>query len=120
MAKDWSRAGLDRKLFGVERAPVRAATTGDSPSLWLQLGQFGLAGKCLLAGVMAALLYIWPVLMVTYFLSGGFRGLLFWSILSGGAVALGIAFWVISRLENRYWADNWHTVGDFADPPTWK
>ena len=69
---------------------------------------------------MAALLYIWPVLMVTYFLSGGFRGVVFWSILAGAAVAFSIAFWVITRLESRYWASNWHTLSEFADPPTWK
>jgi hypothetical protein len=121
MAKDWSRSGLDRKLFGVERAPVRRpAPTRHSLSAPLQLGQLGLAGKCFLAGVMAALLYIWPVLMVTYFLSGGFRGVVFWSILAGAAVAFSIAFWVISRLESRYWASNWHTLSEFADPPTWK
>ncbi len=120
MARDWSRQGLDRERFGVQRPVFPATLIGAPPSRRLQLGQLGLVGKCLLAGVMAALLYIWPALMATYILSGGFPSVVFWSILAGGVVAFSVAFWAINRLEDRYWAHNWHTVSDWVDEQPWK
>ena len=82
--------------------------------------QLGLPLMCLLAGVLAALVYVWPVLLVVDIMTGGFRPALFAWILVASAVFAAVAFWAVTGWERRHWARNSHALGDFADPPPWK
>ena len=82
--------------------------------------QFRLPLMCLLAGVLAALVYAWPVLLVVDIMAGGFRPALFAWILGGSAVVAAVAFWVVTEWERRHWARSPHALGDFADPPPWR
>ena len=82
--------------------------------------QLPLPLMCLFAGVLAALVYAWPVLLVVDIMAGGFRPALFAGILGGSAVFAAVAFWAMTGWEWRHWARNPHAVGDFADPPPWK
>ena len=81
--------------------------------------RLGLAGLSLLVGAMAALLYVWPVLLLTTILAG-MRATVFWSVLAGGAALASLATWAITTREKRHWADSWQEVSDWADPPPWQ
>jgi hypothetical protein len=81
--------------------------------------ELGLPLTCALAGVMAALVYVWPVLLIVDVMVGGFRPALFGWILGGCAVLASLAFWAVTAFERRHWARKLHTLGDFADPPPW-
>ena len=118
MPKDWSRSALDDLyLEGVITRPIDAIPF---EHLAARRRDLRLPAMCLLAGVMAALLYVWPVLIMTQILAGGMRSAIFWPALAGGAALASLAAWAITTYENGYWARNWHKVGDWADPPTWK
>jgi hypothetical protein len=117
MAKDWSYGALDDLvLTGQIKRPVEARFYGELPRRDLRLG---LAGLSLLVGAMAALLYVWPVLLLTTIVAG-MRATVFWSALAGGAVLASVVAWALTRREKRHWAENWQEVGDWADPPPWK
>jgi hypothetical protein len=115
MAKDWSYAALDDLIqTGQIKRPAEPRFYAEQlPGRDLRLG---LAGLSLLAGTMAALLYVWPVLLLTTILSG-MRATVFWPVLAGGAVLASLVTWTITSREKRHWAENWQEVGDWADPP---
>ena len=117
MAKDWSYAALDDLILtGQIKRPAEPRFYAELPRRDLRLG---LAGLSLLAGAMAALLYVWPVLLLTTIVSG-MRATVFWPVLAGGAALASVVTWAITSRENRHWAENWHEVSDWADPPPWK
>ena len=118
MAKDWSYGALDDMYLSgqLKRAAEPRFRSEQLPRRDLQLG---LAGLSLLVGAMAALLYAWPVLLVTTILAG-MRGTTFWAILGSSAAVAAIVVWAITRREEHHWAENWQDVGDWADPPPWK
>lgn len=89
-------------------------------SIEVDLRRLGLPLKCLLAGAMATALYVWPVLMVVYILSGGFRSIVFWSVMVGGLVLASPACWAITVAERRYWLRNSESLGEWVDPAPWK
>ena len=74
---------------------------------------------CVLAAVMAALVYVWPILLIVDILVGGFRPALFGWILAGSVGLASIVFWAVTALEARYWPRKVHSLGEFADPPPW-
>jgi hypothetical protein len=118
MAKDWSYAALDDLLLtGQVKRAVEPRFYEALPRRDLRLG---LAGLCLGAGAMTALLYVWPVLFMTQIVAGGMRGTIFWPILVASALVASLVTWAISTREERYWADNWQNVSHWADPPPWK
>ena len=78
-----------------------------------------LAVKSVLAGVMAALLYVWPAEMLVYIFHGGFRQVVFVGVLAGSWALFAVAFWIAARWEARHWKENWHTVSDFVTPAPW-
>src|ERR1051325_8522310 len=118
MAKDWSYGALDDMyLSGQLKRAVEPRFHETTVRRDLRLG---LAGLCLLVGVMGALLYVWPVLFVTQVVNDGMRATIFWPVLAGGAVAASLVTWAITTREQRHWAENWRDVGDWADPPPWK
>jgi hypothetical protein len=119
MARDYSRSAWDDLILsGVLTRHMPQA----SPHENLGRGRrdFGLPAMCLLVGVMVALLYVWPVLMLTLLLADGMRSAIFWSIFVGSVPLVALATWVITTFERRYWAGNWQNVSDWADPPPWK
>ncbi len=118
MAKDWSRSAWDDLLLsGVVVRPIQSVPVAHAARPRRDLG---LPAMCLLVGVMVALLYVWPILILTQLLAGGMRSAIFWPIFAGSAPVAGLVAWVISISERRYWAGNWQNVSDWADPPTWK
>jgi len=117
MARDWSYGALDDLILtGQIKRAAEPRFYAESPRRDLRLG---LAGLSLLAGAMAALLYVWPVLLLTTIVTG-MRATVFWSVLAGGAALAALVTWAISSRERRHWAENWQEVGDWADPPPWK
>ena len=118
MAKDWSYAALDDLIqTGQIKRPAEPRFYAEQlPRRDLRLG---LAGLSLLVGAMAALLYVWPVLLLTTIVAG-MRATVFWPVLAGGAVLASLVTWAITTREKRHWAENWHKVSDWADPPPWK
>lgn len=119
MPRDWSGGAHDD--FAVDPRLARVA----QPWVFADSGprrahpELGLPLKCVLAGVMAALVYVWPVLLVVDIMAGGFRPALFGLILAGSAVLASLAFWTVTAFERRYWARNLRTLSEFADPPPW-
>lgn len=116
MRRDWSigaqdELAVDPRLTRMPR-PVAAA---EQAGLQLRLSLV-----CLFAGVLAALVYAWPVLLVVDIMTGGFRPALFAWILVGSALFAAVAFWAVTGWERRHWARNSHALGDFAEPPPWK
>jgi hypothetical protein len=79
-----------------------------------------LAVKSVLAGVMATLLYVWPVEMAVYIFNDGFRQVVFVGVLVSAWAVFTVACWVATRLEARHWEDNLHTLPEHADPPPWR
>jgi len=118
MAKDWSYAALDDLIqTGQIKRPVESRFYAEQlPRRDLRVR---LAGLSLLVGAMAALLYVWPVLLLTTIVSG-MRATVFWPVLAGGAALASVVTWAITSREKRHWAENWHEVSDWADPPPWK
>ena len=118
MARDWSYGALDDLILTgqIKRAAEPRFYAERSPRRDLRLG---LAGLSLLVGAMAALLYVWPVLLLTTIVAG-MRATVFWSVLAGGAALASLVTWAITRRDRRHWAENWQEVGDWADPPPWK
>jgi hypothetical protein len=118
MAKDWSYGALeDMYLVGeIKRAVEPRFRAEQLPRRDLRLG---LAGLSLLVGTMAALLYVWPVLLVTTIVAG-MRSTIFWPVLAGGAALASLVTWAITSREERHWSEHWQDVGDWADPPPWK
>ena len=118
MARDWSYGALDDLILTgqIKRAAEPRFYAERSPRRDLRLG---LAGLSLLVGAMAALLYVWPVLLLTTIVAG-MRATVFWSVLAGGAALASLVTWAITTRERRHWAENWQEVGDWADPPPWK
>ena len=118
MARDWSYGALDDLILTgqIKRAAEPRFYAERSPRRDLRLG---LAGLSLLVGAMAALLYVWPVLLLTTIVAG-MRATVFWAVLAGGAVLASLVTLAITTRERRHWAENWQEVGDWADPPPWK
>ena len=115
MGKDWSRSALDDLYLSgslKRTAPAVGPTVSRSWNL-------GLPSLCLLVGVIVALLYVWPVLMITQLIAGGMRSAVFWPILAGSAALAGILAWAITAYERGFWERNRHTLPDWADPPPW-
>jgi hypothetical protein len=117
MAKDWSYAALDDLLLSgqLKRAVEPRFYAERQPRRDLKLG---LAGLCLLVGAMAALLYVWPVLLLAHFVHP-MRHVVFWSILAGAGIVAAVAAFAVALYERGYWAENWQNVSDWADP-AWK
>jgi hypothetical protein len=128
MARDWSSAAqddfvVDARLARAAEASVSATerhALAAAASTGFRVDRLGFPLLCLLAGGMATLLYVWPVLFLVDIFTGGFRPALFGAILLGGGILAAAAFWVIGTLERRHWARSLGTLGDFADPPVWK
>ncbi len=118
MARDWSYGALDDLILTgqIKRAAEPRFYAERSPRRDLRLG---LAGLSLLVGAMAALLYVWPVLLLTTIVAG-MRATVFWSVLAGGAASRRWSPGRSRTRERRHWAENWQEVGDWADPPPWK
>ena len=118
MARDWSYGALDDLILTgqIKRAAEPRFYAERSPRRDLRLG---LAGLSLLVGAMAALLYVWPVLLLTTIVAG-MRATVFWAVLAGGAVLASLVPCAITTRDRRHWAENWQEVGDWADPPPWK
>jgi hypothetical protein len=118
MPKDWSYWALeDMILVGEIKRAVEPRFYEALPRRDLRLG---LAGLCLAAGVMTALLYVWPVLFMTQVIAGGMRGTIFWPVLAGSVVVASLVTWAVTRRDERHWAENWLNVSHWADPPPWK
>jgi hypothetical protein len=77
------------------------------------------AFKCLLAGVMASLLYVWPLESLAYIFAGGYPQVIFAGLLGSGIVVGTIAIWVLSAREMRFWDENWDTASDWVTPGPW-
>ena len=118
MARDWSHGALDDLIQSGAFKPG-AEPRFRAEELPRRDVRLGLAGLSLLVGAMAALLYAWPVLLVTTILAG-MRGTTFWAILGSSAAVAAIAVWTVTKREEHHWAENWQDVGDWADPPPWK
>jgi hypothetical protein len=124
MARDWSRGALDDLVVEPRIARAgqlrldRPLPAGSAP-VRLPLDQIGLAGKCVLAGAMAAFVYVWPTLMITQILVGGFAARIFWSVLAGSGVLAALIAWAITTYERGYWARNWKRLSDWVDPEPW-
>jgi hypothetical protein len=117
MGKDWSRSALDDLyLSGVITRP----TTAFEPAVPARSRNLGLPALCLLVGVIVALLYVWPVLIMTQIIAGGMRSVVFWPILAGSPVLAGSLAWAIKAYERGYWERSRHTLPDWADSPPWK
>ena len=116
MAKDWSYGALDDMYLSGQLK--RAA----EPRFYEQLPRrdlrLKLAWLSLLVGAIA-LLYVWPVLLLTTILAG-MRGMTFLALLGGSAALAAIVVWAVTRREERHWAEHWRELGDWADPPPWK
>lgn len=119
MTRDWSRSAQDDFLVDPRLARVSRPAAADFGSLSPGSG-LGLPALSVVAGVMATLLYVWPLLLIVDILAGGFPEELFGWILMGSACLASLMFWAITAVERRYWAGRRHSLGDFADPPTWK
>jgi hypothetical protein len=122
MSGDWSGTTLDDLWFHEALMPARASAAGSfslGNSLEL-LSRLRLPALCLLTGLMAALLYGWPLLMLLELMDRGPRPSIFWAILGGGALILAVVAFVITTREQRYWAENWMNVSDWVTPPPWK
>ena len=119
MARDWSRSAWDDLLLSgavvrpIQSVPVTEAAARPRRNL-------GLPAMCLLVGVMVALLYVWPVLILTQLLTDGMRSVIFWPIFGASVPVAALVAWAITTHERRYWAGNWQNVSDWADPPPWK
>jgi len=116
MGKDWSRSAWDDLLLS-------GAVTRPVPTFEPRTGtrrELKLPALCLLVGVIVALLYVWPVLIMTQILAGGMRSVVFWPILTGSAVLAAVLAWAITTYERGYWDRSRHTLPDWADPPPWK
>ena len=118
MAKDWSYGALDDMYLSgqLKRAVEPRFLAEQLPRRDLRLR---LAGLSLLVGAMGALLYVWPVLLVTTIVTG-MRATVFWLVLVGCAAIASLVTWAITSREERHWAENWQDVSDWADPPPWK
>ena len=115
MPYDWSRVSLEDQVSFAQRRASPARGGWDLPRT-----EIVLAVQSLIVGVMITLLYVWPAEMLISFYTGGFRRSLFVSILLVAFMLATAACWMLTRLEARYWARNWHTVPEFADPPYWR
>jgi len=115
MAKDWSGAWVD-VLIDVTPMPRPGEA---AERLNLRLDRLGLPSLCLLSGLMAALVYGWPVLILSHILFE-LTAAVFWSILAGIAIVGAIARFAITLYERGYWAENRQNVSDWADPAPWK
>ncbi len=125
MARDWSRGALDDlvvepRIARAGQLRIDRALSGDAVRLRLPLDRIGAAGMCLLVGVMAACVYVWPALLIAQIMSGGFSGRLFWSILALSAVVASLIAWAITNYERGYWSRNWVKISDWVDPEPWK
>src|ERR1051325_1556683 len=98
MAKDWSYGALeDMILTGQIKRTVE-------PRFYVERQarrdlRLGLAGLCLLVGVMTALLYVWPVLFVTQVVNDGMRAEIFWPVLVCGAALASVVAWLLTTRE---------------------
>jgi hypothetical protein len=119
MAKDWSHSALDDLyLSGQLKRAVEPRFHGAiAPRREVRLG---LAGLSLVAGVCVALVYVWPVLMLSAIVAGGPRGGSFWLALGASCAVAAIVAWMVTTREERYWDANRQNVSDWADPPPWK
>jgi hypothetical protein len=115
MSRDWSVGAQDDFLVDPRLAhEARPAARVGRPAFDL-----GLPLLCVLAGAMAALVYVWPVLLIVDVMVGRFRPALFGWILAGSVGLASIVFWAVTALEARYWPRKVHSLGEFADPPPW-
>jgi hypothetical protein len=117
MAKDWSGSAWHDVLFDVTPMP-RPGDAAERLNLRL-VERFGLPGLCLLAGLMAAVVYAWPALLLAHFLFD-LTAVVFWSILGGVVVVGSVAAFAVTLWERGYWHRNRHNVSDWADPAPWE
>ena len=119
MARDYSRSAWDDLILsGALTRHMPQASAYDS--VGRKRHDLGLPAMCLLAGVMVALLYVWPVLILTQLLADGMRSVIFWPIFGGSIPVVALLAWAITTSERRFWGRNWQNVSDWADPPPWK
>jgi hypothetical protein len=116
MPKDWSSGAWDDVVVDPRLSRVAARSAHLGPARH----QLGLPLLCVLAGAMAALVYVWPVLLVVDIMVGGFQPALFGWILAGSAGLASVVFWAMTAFERRYWPRNLNRLGEFADPPPWR
>jgi hypothetical protein len=117
MAKDWSVIALDERLFFPDRSPVPA---GSATPRWDSLRHLDLAARSLLVGVLITLLYVWPVTMLLSILTGRISSVMFATVLAAGIALTASACWLITQLEARRWARDWHKVSEYAEPSYWR
>ena len=115
MAKDWSGGAWHDVLFDMvpQRQPGEAAERMNLP-----LERLGLPGLCLLVGLMAAVVYVWPALLLAHFLFD-LTAVVFWSILAGAVVVAAVVAFALTVWERGYWDHNRYDVSAWVDPP-WK
>ena len=119
MPQDWSDGALEERLARF-RDRYAADRFEPQPASGVSIAGAGLAAKCLVAGVSATVLYVWPVLLLTHIFFNGPSDHVYWSILAGSAALLALVFALLATLEERYWGGHWQDAGDHADPPYWK
>src|SRR3954452_15145726 len=117
MARDWSRSAWDDVLVDMVRFP-RPGEAAERLNLRL-VERLGLPGLCLLAGLMAAVVYVWPALLLAHFVFD-LTAVVFWSILGGAVVFGAVAAFAVTAWERDYWDRNRHGVSAWADPEPWK
>jgi hypothetical protein len=130
MSRDWSRGAFDdfvidprlSRAAGVVALAARETTECGTASARAKAAraQAGMAGKCLLMGVMIALLYVLASADDREHLERRLRAALFASILAGCAGAASLACLIAAELERRYSERNWDRVSEFADPEYWR
>ena len=127
MGRDWSRGALDDLIVEPRLAragPLRVDRPRHAAAQQIPvrfpLERFGLAGMCVLVGLMAAFLYVWPVLLMTQILADGIPGTIYWSVLAGSVVLATVVAWAITIYERGYWSRNWMKISEWVDPEPWK
>jgi hypothetical protein len=125
MPHDWSREGLSELVSGryghymeVDDVEPDSVASG-VVAVPFTVPRLGFTAKCVIAGVSAALLYVWPVLFFVHIFFGVSDGV-YWSILAAAAILATAVFAALAIAEERHWAENWQDAGDFADPPYWR
>ncbi len=112
---DWDYGDFDPRFA---RKPVTVGLAAGGPSFRETVASLELPAKSVLAGSMAAALYVTPVLFVAK-LFLGFGARLFAAVL--GSVALcSLVSWGLTAWERGHWQRRRSGLSDHADPPHWK
>jgi hypothetical protein len=113
---DWDDGAVDRR-FALRPAAIGVAAGG--PSFRDTVVLLELPAKSVVAGSMAALLYVAPVLFVSKIFLG-FGARMFAGVLGTAALVGSCASWAITMWERKHWERRRDHLSDHADPPPWK